>query len=282
MSRENLDVFLSSDQEEFEKERNKLSRVISNIPFLACVPLENTGAAASDVLEASLRAVRHSHIYIGVFGRKYSEIAAKEYGEAVRYRKPCLTYVKKVKQRESRLQGFIDGELKNRFKYCPFRGKKDLYEQLEKDLKSFIFETLRDGLEAREQKKDEVQRLFKEERQAAPTRQTTQNPLAAADSALLRGNYLECLVRTTIALELALKETLKAKNVRVGEGEPLGALLRLALEHEVIELHEYKQLQDVSFLRNLAVHRGDVPNRWTLTSLLENTRQIIKRICPSA
>lgn len=277
MPRENLDIFLSSDQEEFEKERNKLSRAISNIPFLACIPLENMGADLRNVLEASLRAVRNSDVYVGIFGREYSEITMKEYKEAVRNRKPCLTYVKKVRRRDKKLTKFIDEELKSQFKYYQFRGKEDLYEQVANDLRRFIFETLQDGLEARKQKKEEVQRLIKKERQVAPTKPTIEEPLAGADSAFRQGNYLECLVRTTIALELALEDALRTKNVSAKK-KSLGVLLQLATKFEVIDRHEANQLREVSYIRNLAVHRGDIPNRQTITWVLENTRRILNRL----
>ena len=277
MPRENLDIFLSSDQEEFEKERNKLSLAISNIPFLACTPLENMGADSRGVLEASLRAVRNSDVYVGIFGREYSEITMKEYKEAVRNRKPCLTYVKKVRRRDKKLTKFIDEELKNQFKYHQFSGKEDLYGQVANDLRRFIFETLQDGLEARKQKKEEVQRLIKEERQVAPTKHTIEEPLAGADSAFRQGNYLECLVRTTIALELALEDALRTKNVSAKK-KSLGVLLQLATKFEVIDRHEANQLREVSYIRNLAVHRGDIPNTQTITWVLENTRRILNRL----
>jgi len=277
MPRENLDIFLSSDQEEFEKERKKLSRTISNIPFLVCTPLEKMGADSRDVLEASLRAVRNSDVYVGVFGREYSEITIKEYKEAVRNRKPCLTYVKKATRRDEKLTEFIEEELKSQFKYHQFRGKEDLYGQVASDLRRFIFETLQDGLEARKQKKEEVQRLIKEERQVAPTKTTIEEPLAGADSAFRQGNYLECLVRTTIALELALEEALRMKNVST-ERKSLGTLLQLATKFEVINKHESNQLREISYIRNSAVHRGDIPSRQTITWVLENTRRILNRL----
>jgi len=277
MPRENLDIFLSSDQEEFEKERKKLSRTISNIPFLVCTPLEKMGADSRDVLEASLRAVRNSDVYVGVFGREYSEITIKEYKEAVRNRKPCLTYVKKATRRDEKLTKFIEEELKSQFKYHQFRGKEDLYGQVASDLRRFIFETLQDGLEARKQKKEEVQRLIKEERQVAPTKTTIEEPLAGADSAFRQGNYLECLVRTTIALELALEEALRMKNVST-ERKSLGTLLQLATKFEVINKHESNQLREISYIRNSAVHRGDIPSRQTITWVLENTRRILNRL----
>jgi hypothetical protein len=47
------------------------------------MPLENRGADAINVLESSLKAVRDSDIYLGIFGHEYSEITLKEYKEAV-------------------------------------------------------------------------------------------------------------------------------------------------------------------------------------------------------
>jgi hypothetical protein len=277
MSRKNLDVFLSSDLQEFEKERNKLSKIISNIPYLTCTPLENRGADSRDILDASLKAVKNSDIYLGVFGHNYSEITIKEYREAVKRRKPCLTYVKKDVQRHKKLTKFIEEELKNQFKYYPFKGEKDLYKQAENDLKRFIFETLEDGLEARKQKKEEVQRLIVEERQAAQTRPITEEPLAEADSAFRQGNYIECLVRTTIALELVLKEELRKRNVNA-ERTTLGVLLNLAAKHEVIGSSEANKIREVSYVRNVAVHTGDIPSRDVIARILENTRRILNRL----
>jgi len=159
MVRDALDVFLSSDQEEFEEELKKLSKIISDIPFLECIPLEERGADTTGVVEASIRAVRNCDIYVGIFGREYSEITIKEYTEAVKQRKQCLTYVKRVKDRDKRLTKFIEEELKNKFKFHLFRGKKDLYERIDKDLRRLVFEILREGLETRTRSKQEAQRL---------------------------------------------------------------------------------------------------------------------------
>jgi hypothetical protein len=40
MTKKELDVFLSSDQEEFARVRNSLSKKACAIPFLTCTPLE--------------------------------------------------------------------------------------------------------------------------------------------------------------------------------------------------------------------------------------------------
>jgi hypothetical protein len=79
LAKEALEVFLSSDQKEFSKLRGHVSNEICSIPFLSCTPLEETGADPSSVLEASLKAVRESDVYLGVFGREYSETTIKEY-----------------------------------------------------------------------------------------------------------------------------------------------------------------------------------------------------------
>ena len=99
MGQEELDVFLSSDQLEFKKLRNQIANEICDLPFLTCTLLEETGADSSTVLNASLKAVRASDVYVGVFGRDYSEITIKEYQEAVNSKMYCLTYVKKLKKR---------------------------------------------------------------------------------------------------------------------------------------------------------------------------------------
>lgn len=66
MARDMLDVFLSSDQAEFQEERKKLSKMISDIPFLECVLLEERGADTRGVVEASLGAAKNCDIYIGM------------------------------------------------------------------------------------------------------------------------------------------------------------------------------------------------------------------------
>ncbi len=70
MVKKELDVFLSSDQKEFAKLRNSLAKKLRGMPFLACTPIENRGADPTDVVEASLRAVEKSDIYVGIFGHK--------------------------------------------------------------------------------------------------------------------------------------------------------------------------------------------------------------------
>lgn len=99
-----LDVFLSSSQKEFEDIRKSLEKEISALPFLSCRLLEKRGAKPIDTTQASLQASRSCDIYIGLFGRVYSETTIKEYKEADKKFKPILVYVKKLEKRDAKLQ----------------------------------------------------------------------------------------------------------------------------------------------------------------------------------
>lgn len=211
MAKEKLDVFISSDQKEFSKERIKLAGTICAIPFLTCILLENRGADPTGVLEASLKGVRDSDIYVGIFGHEHSEITVREYEQAVKMRKPCLTYVKKARRKDETLEKFINEELKGQFKYHEFRNVAGLIQQVESDLKRFILETLEVGLEARAQKKTEAVALIRKEQLVSLKETTSTSPLARADAAFKRGNYLESLINTTIALETELRKSVESK-----------------------------------------------------------------------
>ena len=277
MAQDKLDVFLSSDQEEFEEERKKLSKMISDIPFLECTLLEERGANSRGVVEASIKAVRNCDIYIGIFGREYSEITIKEYNEAVEGRKQCLTYVKKVKERDERLTKFIEEDLKNRFKFHPFRGKKDLYERVEKDLRRLVFEILREGIDERTKSKKEAQRLEKKERRLAPKRPVTRDPLEEAESTYESGNYLASIVAATVALELILREELEKRQIKV-ERKPLGSLLNVATKSQIIDERDLGQIREIVYIRNAAIHGGKTPDRRTVRWVLEVIKHYVKKL----
>lgn len=277
MVRDTLDVFLSSDQKEFEEERKKLSKIISEIPFVECTPLEERGADTRGVVEASVRAARDCDIYVGIFGREYSETTIKEYNEAVKQRKQCLTYVKKVKERDERLTEFIEEDLKNRFKFHPFRGKKALYERVEKDLRKLVFEILQEGLAERTKSKKEAQRLEKQERRLAPKRPITKDPLEEAESTYESGNYLASVVAATVALELALREELRRRQIEI-ERKPLGYLLNVATKSQIIEEKDLGQIRDIVYIRNAAIHQGKSPDRRTAKFVLEMIQNYLMKL----
>lgn len=276
MLSQEIDVFLSSDQKEFEKERNRLSKIICNVPFCSCIPLEKRGADARDVVDASLKAARNCDVYVGIFGRKYSETTIKEYEEVLKHRKPCLSYVKKVKRRDKKLKEFVENELKNQWKYYEFRGK-DLYKQVENDLRRLIFETLKDGLEFRKREKEEVRRIIDTGRKSVFTIRPREDPLTEAQLAYTQGNYLECLINTTIALELVLKRKLKEKT-EVADRSTLGQLLNLATRYNIIDRNMMPQLLEISHIRNEVVHGMRTPDKKTTALILESARRIFESL----
>ncbi len=90
-------------QEEFENERKELSIRISQMPFLDSVPLEERGADAISIEEASIEGVKGRDIYVGIFGSRYSELTIREFREAVKRRTTCLNYAKKVAKIDPKL-----------------------------------------------------------------------------------------------------------------------------------------------------------------------------------
>ena len=282
MTKKELDVFLSSDQKEFARLRNLLSKKTCSIPFLACTPLENRGADPTNVVESSLKAVRDSDIYVGVFGRKYSETTIREYKEAVNCRKPCLTYVKKVNKRETKLSEFVEDHLKNEFHYFEFRANKDLIAQVDIDLRRFIFETLRIGLEERAKKKEETRSI--EEKalsvisKGVPSTPLPKDPLMAAESAFRKGNYLECLILTSVTIEKGLQKMFLARGLPPDKTWSLGELIQLTRKAQLLSAEDLKSLRIISIYRNAAVHLGDTPSKEKTRWILETAEKILVRL----
>jgi hypothetical protein len=275
MPNDSLDVFLSSDQTEFAQERRALATIISNLPYFSCIPLENQGAAPRDVVEQSLRKVRDSDIYVGIFGEEYSSTTIKEYDEAVKKRKPCFIYVKKA-VRDPRLEKFIGEEVKNRFKFFEFTQNNELYNQVENDLKVFVLDTLRDGLEARAAQKDKIEKLIIAEKRT-PTITKSTEFLEQAETDLKQGLVLESLVKTSMAMELTLSQELTKKGIVVAR-KPFTELLYLAREQEILTYQEVKALQRTQYLRNAALHKGDVPDKQTMTFELKNVKRVLSKL----
>lgn len=287
MAKKEFEVFLSSDQNEFSKIRKELSKVVCSIQFLTCTLLENRGAETTNIVEASVKAVRDSDIYVGIFGKEYSETVIKEYKEAVRCRKPCLTYVKKVEKREEKLSKFIYEELINDFKYSSFRGSPELGKQVETDLRRLLLDTLNIGFEERAKKKEETFALIKKEEKAELQNTKNEQQLEKAKiafqeqnkSTIDQRNYIESIVRTTIALEAALKKAVLPLGYSVdAKPRPLGELLKIAASAQVVSFDEETMLREMLQIRNMAVHQGDTPNEETTRRVLDNAQSIIDRL----
>jgi hypothetical protein len=274
MPSEELDVFLSSDINEFKTERERLSKVICKIPFCSCIPLERRGAEATDVLAASLKAARDCDVYVGVFGRNYSETTIKEYKEAVKHHKACLCYVRKVSTRDSALTKFVGNELATQFKYHEFKGRKDMYTQVTSDLKKLIFETLKDGLRYRKGEKAKAIELIAAERKSIFTVTSTVESTLEAQRAYDEEKYLECIVQASIALERALREKLRDKNAQA-KRMSLGQLIRLAVDTGIVHKDMAGALLETSYVRNAVVHGMQTPNKKTALWILQTVKEVV-------
>jgi hypothetical protein len=276
MGKDTLDVFVSSDQKEFGKLRSQLSDDICNIPFLTCRLLETTGADPSTVIDASLRAVRDSDIYVGLFGYEYSEITVKEYREAVKFKKPCLTYVKKVEERDDRLADFINNVLKNDFKYFVFKKNVDVIRQLNIDLHNFILSTLKMGLEERSRKTEETVSLISKEEKDAQIAIQTQDPLTGAETSFKEGKYLECFVMTTVIIETTLRRILEINGISGKSKRSLGEMIAVAQQRELLTHDSVDSLRTISIYRNNAVHLGKEPDPKTIQEAMNVARHLTR------
>jgi hypothetical protein len=278
MVKKELDVFLSSDQKEFAKLRNTLAKKLCEMPFLACTPLENRGADPTDVVEASLRTVEKSDIYVGIFGREYSKTVIREYQKAVECRLPCFTYVRIARRRNPQLSKFIDDVLKNQFHYYEFRQGADLERQLESDLRRFILDTIILGLEERAKKKEETKDLMAKEEKARPETFESKDPLKEAETLFKRGNDLESLVMTSIALETSLRKAIGKSGITAHPARSFGELIRTAEKSQMLNKQDIESLRKISYFRNLAVHLGDTPDRQSIAWILDNSKTILNRL----
>jgi hypothetical protein len=270
-------VFLSSDVNEFEKERKRLSQIICKIPFCSCIPLERRGAETTDVVEASLKATRNCDVYVGIFGRNYSETTIKEYREAVKHHKPCLCYVKKVNRRDHLLTEFVGNELASQFKYHEFNGIKNLYTQVESDLRKLIFETLKDGLKFRKSEKQKALQLINTGRKSVFAISPKAEPILEAQRAYEEENYLECVVKASIALERVLSQELAGK-VAVGKWMTLGQLVNLATHTGLVDKNMAGSLLEISLVRNTVVHGMRTPDKKMALWVLQTVARVLSSL----
>ena len=289
-TRNKLDVFISWDMKEFRRIRKQLSGHINKMPFLKSNPLEARGADFDSVLEASLKGIRDCDIFVGIFGKEYSAITIEEAREAIKTKKPSLTYVKKVHKRDPRLSDFIDKELAPEFKYDPFLRNKDLVVNVKKDLDSQLSGILDEGLQSIQERKREAKKVEKRAEDELsqlplPTQQYI-SLLATATNDYSRGMFMETVIVSATALEIALRNTLKQdRPLRPGQRDVksygLGMLILLVREQGVLHESEMTRLLWIAQNRNRALHEGWTPSREEAETALKRARNILTRLSGS-
>lgn len=287
--KQELDVFISSDIGEFRNVRKNLSKTVNRIPFLKSIPLEQQGAAPEGVTEASLLGVRNCDIYVGAFGKEYSDTTVLEYKEAVKHRKLTLIYVKRAK-RDPRIDELIEKDISSRFKYHRFRTNKELYPRVKSDLESLVSRILHTGVEEMRQRKDQAQKI--EEKAAvvltSPRREEglTQKIFREAQSDFFAGKFLQTVILSTMALEAGLRQTLhhltrsanrpleEIKDDRFG----IGQLISRIREYGILSVSEINRLQLITVMRNRALHEGWTPSKEEAGMALRETKSILEKL----
>jgi HEPN domain-containing protein len=274
---EDLDVFISSHQIEFDKKRKRLEKRINNMPYLSCELLEKRGADSDNPEASSINAARRCDFYIGIFGKEFSSLTQKECIIALEQRKRNLIYVKLTREaaRDSRVTDFIEKELKHRVKFHRFRSCKSLEDQIEKDLRRQILRILRTGLEVMAERKEVIGNKEQELRNSvylssSPSdNRETSSMIAKAKQKYESGDYFTALINTSTYIELLLRRVLTEVNGRDNSRIPFYALLREVSEHEYLSKDIIARLKDFWPVRNKALHEGLIPSKNDVKELIE-------------
>lgn len=277
-----FEVFISSKQDEFKRKRKEVAKLISKHPYLESTLLEQKGANTENPIDASVKAVGESDIYIGIFGEKYSEITVKEYREAVKRRIPALLYLKKIKKREPELEDFLENEVKSNFVFHEFSGNKKLLQQIEDDLNDFIFDLLQEGLELYKKRKEKVGYATED------TNKKVTNILKKKETVtynnfisklLTKQDYLSVVLGTSISIERLAEEVLaKLWDIETDLQKPLGWVLHRLLDSSLINESELRKVNEIQYIRTDAVHRGRKISKKDADVVFRFGRDVIKKL----
>ena len=276
-----LDVFVSSDQSEFQRLRRQFRNTICDIQSLTCALMEDRGAAPSTALDASLKAVRETDIYVGVFGKDYSEITIKEYQEAVKNKKPAFIYIKKVNPRDAKLSDFIENTVKPSFLYFEFDKTSDAIRLLKDNLEDFLVETLRMGIESRSQKLGQTIAFMTREEKRALSYVSTQDSLIDAQRFFEEEKYEQSALTTIYVIEAILKKALASNEILFTKSMPFGEIARVAQKSLLLSSENTHDLNTLSILRSQIVHQTKKLERKDAQEILDLARPLLEAITSS-
>lgn len=276
-----LEVFISSKQDEFKRKRKEVEKLILKHPYLESRLLERRGANAEDPTNASVKAVRKSDIYIGIFGEKYSETAVKEYREAVKQRMPALLYLKKIKNREEKLTEFFENEIKSNFKFHEFKSCKKLLEQIDEDLNEFIYGLLEDGLQSYKSRKEKVVQVTEDTTKKVQTIKKKESDTYNNffNAFLKKEDYLHAVLGSSTYIEGLVKEIItKLWDEKSDLRNLLGWSLHRLLDSSLINSNDLKKINEIRYIRSDAVHRGEKISKDQADLTQQYSKEIIKKL----
>jgi hypothetical protein len=293
-----LDVFISSDIPEFRALRRELAEAVNRIPFLKSIPMERRGAAPDKVREVSLEGVRNCDIFIGILGKKYSDITAEEYEEAVKHHKLPLIYVKRVAERDSRVIDLIEKDVSSRFKYDHFTTNKELYSRARDDLESLLSRILKTGIEEMQRRKKQAETVEKQTIETVHTSSQSESDkvtslLTEARSSFEDRRFLQATILSSVALEMGLREAFRSATLRRTvphvsptdleriESMGLGSLISFASSLEIVSHRDADLLRQLAVMRNRTLHEGWIPSEHDAAIALKETRELLARLTRS-
>ena len=276
-----LDVFVSSDQIEFQKLRRQLRTTICSIQSLTCTLMEDRGAAPSTPLDASLKAVRESDIYVGIFGKKYSDVTKKEYEEAIKNKKPPFIYIKKISPRDAKLSDFIETTIKPSFVYYKFDKNDDAVRLLNDNLGRFVVDTLRMGIEARAEKLGQTTAFIRKEEKRAFSHAITQDPLSDAERFFEEEKYEQSALTTIYIVEATMKKALANNKVPLIQTLPFGEIISTVQKNLSLTPETGRKLNTLSIFRSHIVHQTKKLEKDDARDIIDLARPLIDTISNS-
>lgn len=141
-------IFLSSNQQEFENEREFVKREIEQDyvlnRFFEVFSFEETSASGKTPVELYSHEVVNSDVYIGLIGSDYGNISESgisateyEYNLFNKAHNDVLIFLKDVKFREDNVNTFIE-KIKDEHSYQTFKDKYELYFEVRRSLCDFL------------------------------------------------------------------------------------------------------------------------------------------------
>jgi hypothetical protein len=231
-------------------------------------------------------------IYIGIFGKEYSDTTIKEYREAVKRTKPIFIYAKKMtkSKRDPTLSKFLDEEVKGFFKIHYFINKEDLFVTVCNNLKEYLFSLLKKGLEEHKRKIKKNSKIAREVNEKLNLNNTETNIgkelLIQAARYYEQKDYTASFMRAFIAIESWLRKSViesirnmkdKSINIRKIEKASIRDLLEYAQVLEVFNHQEISGIKDLIPTRNEVVHNGYSPSESMTRFVLAHASKIIER-----
>ena len=151
-----INVFISSNIDEFAEERKLIKEEISKDPllkdFFEIYLFEDEMANPDSADNVFINEVEFTDIFIGLIGSEYGEIYRKgysateyEYDTYISKKAEAYLFVKKVYDRDKGSKKFLD-RISKKHIYKLFNNPQELVEEIKKSLRNFLIEQAKPGV----------------------------------------------------------------------------------------------------------------------------------------